>query len=105
MLSVKSGRASAFSHAKRKKMHPDSQSVATQPRQDDFQEFELHCLRMVAEGLSLAAISQSMSLPESDIEGFLREAENRLGARNRLHAVSLALKIGILDEAPANQGE
>ncbi|MGV8937991.1 MAG: LuxR C-terminal-related transcriptional regulator [Allorhizobium sp.] len=58
---------------------------------------EIKCLSLVAVGETVACIAAVMSLPEGEIDGALVQAGRKLGARNRLHAVSLALSQGLLE--------
>ncbi len=58
---------------------------------------EKACLLMIAEGRTPSEISAFLSLPELDVESLLAAAEKKLGANNRLHAVSIALLKGHID--------
>lgn len=57
---------------------------------------ERACLLMVAEGRSLPEISKLMKLSQRAVEGMLCEVEKKLHARNRLHAVCVAMLKGII---------
>ena len=62
----------------------------------DLSEIERTCLKLVAEGKKNAEISISMNMTEPDVNAALIDAQNKLGANNRLHAVSLALLRGVI---------
>jgi DNA-binding CsgD family transcriptional regulator len=55
------------------------------------------CLQMVAEGRALPDIGAALQKSEAQVEIMLSSAEEKLGAHNRLHAVSLAMLRGHLD--------
>ncbi|MBW8284593.1 MAG: LuxR C-terminal-related transcriptional regulator [Rhizobium sp.] len=58
---------------------------------------EVKCLTMIAEGKRPLDICNLLVLPEIEVEGMLTSAERKLGARNRLHAVSMAILMGSID--------
>jgi DNA-binding CsgD family transcriptional regulator len=58
---------------------------------------EIICLLMIAEGRPLSDIGLSLGMPEPAVEHMLSDTEKKLGAHNRLHAVSLAMLLGHLD--------
>ncbi len=55
---------------------------------------EKTCLLMVAEGRTLPEIGLSLGLTDSAVETLLSATEEKLGAHNRLHAVSIAMLRG-----------
>jgi DNA-binding CsgD family transcriptional regulator len=55
---------------------------------------EKTCLLMVAEGMPVPAISSVLAMPQFEVEGMLSLVEDKLGASNRLHAVSIAMRQG-----------
>lgn len=59
-------------------------------------ETEIECLYLAAEGRRVDRISDILSLNSKHAEELLASAELKLGARNRLHAISIALSRGIL---------
>jgi DNA-binding HTH domain-containing proteins len=59
-------------------------------------ETEIECLYLAAEGRRGDAIGDVLSLNGKNAEELLASAELKLGARNRLHAISIALSRGIL---------
>lgn len=58
---------------------------------------ETICLSMTANGKGLPDIAVALDVPVALAEVILLHAEEKLGANNRLHAVSLAMLYGILD--------
>ncbi len=59
-------------------------------------ERELECLKWAAVGLLTKEIAFRLSLSEKTVEFHLRNAANRLNARNRTHAVARALVYGFI---------
>lgn len=58
---------------------------------------EKNCLQLIAEGHSLREIGLRLTLPTQDVEGLVMAAEVKLGASNRLHAISLAMLQGHIE--------
>lgn len=58
---------------------------------------EKSCLRMIAEGRTPNEIAALMVLSVTQVEHLLSAAEEKLGARNRLHAVSIAMLTGEIE--------
>ncbi|MFG2831936.1 response regulator transcription factor [Streptomyces sp. NPDC048434] len=59
-------------------------------------EREQHVLRMVAEGRELADIAQELSYSERTVKNILYGVMKRFGLRNRAHAVSYAIRTGLI---------
>ncbi|GEO85326.1 hypothetical protein GCM10007920_07500 [Ciceribacter naphthalenivorans] len=57
-------------------------------------EAEVKCLTMVAEGKRPLDICSLLLLSEIEVDSTLDSAERKLGARNRFHAVSVAMLMG-----------
>ena len=57
---------------------------------------ELIGLTLVANGLGTPEIASRLAMTEAQIERTLTEAERKLGAGNRLHAVTIAIKKGLI---------
>lgn len=66
---------------------------------------EVKCLTMVAEGKRVLDICNLLLLPEKEVEALLASAEAKLGARNRLHAVSMAMLTGQIDLGHSHKPE
>jgi DNA-binding CsgD family transcriptional regulator len=54
-------------------------------------------LQAVARGSSSAAIAQALGTTQNGVRHILRAACRKLGARNRNHAVAIALLTGVID--------
>jgi ATP/maltotriose-dependent transcriptional regulator MalT len=65
---------------------------------------EQEVLGLVAAGSSLKEIGEELAISEATVRTHLRNANTKLGARNRAHAVGLALKLGLIsaDIQPAS---
>ncbi len=57
---------------------------------------ESSVLRLMAEGLDTAEVAEQLSYSESTIKGVLAKIMLRLDARNRAHAVALAVRAGLI---------
>jgi len=57
---------------------------------------EIEVLRLVAEGCDTAEIADRLSYSERTIKGILHDVKTRLHLRNRTHAVSYAMREGLL---------
>ena len=67
---------------------------------------ELEALRLFADGKSADEIAASLATSKGVAQHFLRVAARKLGARNRVHAVALAVGFGLFKpKAAFNEGE
>jgi DNA-binding CsgD family transcriptional regulator len=57
---------------------------------------EVSCLRLTANGLRPSEICDALDTTKADVEIHLSSAEQKLGARNRLHAVGIAVSQGLI---------
>ena len=57
---------------------------------------ELIGLTLAANGLSVPAIASRLACGEAEIEAMLSDAEQKLGANNRLHAITIATRNGLI---------
>ncbi|MGF1661833.1 MAG: response regulator transcription factor [Kineosporiaceae bacterium] len=57
---------------------------------------ELDVLRLVAEGMPTNEIAEKMAYSERTVKNVLHEITQRLGLRNRTHAVAYAMRHGLL---------
>lgn len=53
-------------------------------------------LVLVAEGMTIPEIAAHLFLSEHTVKTHLREAQNRLAARTRAHAIAIAFRLGLL---------
>jgi DNA-binding CsgD family transcriptional regulator len=61
---------------------------------------EKDALQMIAEGHKVEDISQTLALSEPEVEDLLEAAAEKLGAQNRLHAVTIAVLNGHIAIGP-----
>lgn len=59
---------------------------------------ELACLADLAQGRSIRETCSRLSIDEEQWQNALDGAEMKLGARNRLHTVILALRLGLIED-------
>ena len=52
------------------------------------------CLSLARDGKTAAQIAHQLGISEHTANSYLSEAYRRLGARNRAHAVALAVQLG-----------
>jgi DNA-binding CsgD family transcriptional regulator len=57
---------------------------------------EVACLKLAANGLRPAEISGELNTEETEVETLLSGAQHKLGARNRLHAIGIAVSQGLI---------
>lgn len=57
---------------------------------------DLNVLRLLADGQSTAEISVDLAYSESTIKNVIHDMVRQLGARNRAHAVALAIRAGVI---------
>ena len=62
----------------------------------DLTRLELIGLTLVANGLGVPEIASRLSMSEAEIEQSLLAAERKLDAGNRLHAITIAIKQGLI---------
>jgi DNA-binding NarL/FixJ family response regulator len=67
-------------------------------------ERECAILRRVSDGESNKAIGQALSISENTVKYYMKNILQKLGARNRAEAVSLALRSGLLEEPAPRDG-
>ena len=67
-----------------------------QPLQKDLTAREAEVLRLMANGHSTAGIARDLSYSESTIKNIIHAIVHELGARNRTHAVAMALRTQLI---------
>ena len=71
--------------------HPQSKGkIQLSPR-------EREVLTLVAQGDSAVAISEVLAISKRTVDEHVRSAIRKLGAKNRTHAVALALRAGLIE--------
>jgi LuxR family transcriptional regulator len=58
---------------------------------------ELQSLEMFANGRSADEIAAALSISKSMAQHYLRVAARKLGARNRVHAAAMAVKLQLIE--------
>ena len=57
---------------------------------------ELIGLTLAANGLGASEIASRLSMSEAEIEAALSDAESKLDAGNRMHAITVAIRQGLI---------
>jgi DNA-binding NarL/FixJ family response regulator len=58
-------------------------------------------LRLVAEGMSNKAITQTLSISENTVKYYMKNILQNLGVQNRTEAVPQAIRAGLLNPDPS----
>lgn len=58
---------------------------------------EIQALQMFANGRSADEIAAAMGVSKSIAQHYLRVAARKLEARNRIHAVAIAVRLGLIE--------
>ena len=94
------GRASAmFDHSANQLLSSSRPLGRRQPAIDfDLSARELQVVRLAARGLSNPEIASELFLARGTVKAYMATALSKLGARNRVEAVMIAARAGLLDE-------
>ena len=85
-------------HSGRRKIPPEVAAALAEHVADDMlSERELQVLRRVAVGTSNKVIAAELSLSEATIKAHMKSILAKLGANDRTHAVTIAVKRGFLE--------
>ena len=57
---------------------------------------DVNVLRLLSEGRSTAGIADDLAYSESTIKNIIHDLVGQLGARNRAHAVAMAIRAGLI---------
>lgn len=76
-----------------------SKNRTRQPFVDPPTERELEVLKLVSLGLTNSDIARRLLVSESTVRSHVRTTIHKLGAVNRVHAVGVALALGMIDTA------
>lgn len=84
-------------HAGRKRIPPDVATELAEHAGDDELSFrEIEVLQLIAAGNSNKGIADKLSIGESTVKGHVTNILSKLVANDRAHAVTIALKRGII---------
>jgi DNA-binding NarL/FixJ family response regulator len=85
-------------HAGHKRLTPEvAAEIAEHAMDDTLTEREIDVLRLIADGNANKEIAIQLSIAEDTVKGYIKNIFTKLGARDRTHAVKIALKRGIVD--------
>jgi DNA-binding NarL/FixJ family response regulator len=85
-------------HAGRRRIPPEiAADLADHVTDDALSEREVEVLRRVATGNSNKIIASQLYVSEATVKGHMKSILSKLGANDRTHAVTIAMKRGFLD--------
>src|SRR5215813_4671173 len=85
-------------HAGKKKIPPEiAIEIAEHHSDDALTEREIEVLRLVAAGNANKIVAHHLAISEETVKAHMRSILSKLGANDRTHAVTIALKRGIID--------
>jgi DNA-binding NarL/FixJ family response regulator len=85
-------------HAGRKRIPPEiAAELADHVTDDALSEREVEVLRRVATGHSNKIIAAQLIVSEATVKGHMKSILSKLGANDRTHAVTIAMKRGFID--------
>jgi DNA-binding NarL/FixJ family response regulator len=85
-------------HAGKRRVPPEiAIEIAEHAADDTLTERELEVLRRVGGGLSNKQIAQQLTISEGTVKAHMKSILPKLGARDRTHAVMIAVKRGIIE--------
>jgi DNA-binding NarL/FixJ family response regulator len=85
-------------HAGQKRLPPEVAAVvAEHAGEDELSARELDVLRLIAAGNANKEIAEQLSITEETVKSHVTRILSKLGANDRTHAVTIALKRGIID--------
>ncbi len=84
-------------HAGHRSIPPEiAVEIAAHVAEDDLSSREVEVLRHVASGLANKEIADRLNLSEDTVKSHMRHIMEKLGARDRTHAVTIAVRRGII---------
>jgi DNA-binding NarL/FixJ family response regulator len=85
-------------HAGQKRIHSEvAAQLADHVADDALTSREVEVLGLIAQGNSNKAIADELSIADETVKGHVSSILSKLGANDRTHAVTLALKRGIIE--------
>jgi len=85
-------------HAGRRRIPPEiAAELAEHVADDALSDREIQVLRKVATGTSNKIIASQLGVSEATVKGHMKSILSKLGANDRTHAVTIALRRGFID--------
>lgn len=85
-------------HAGKKRIPPEvAAELADHAAEDELSSREIEVLRLIARGNANKLIANQLSISEETVKSHVTNVLSKLGANDRTHAVTIALKRGIID--------
>jgi DNA-binding NarL/FixJ family response regulator len=85
-------------HAGRKRVPPEiAVEIAEHHADDSLTQREIEVLRQVAKGNANKIIADQLSISEETVKAHMKSILSKLGASDRTHAVTIAVKRGIIE--------
>jgi DNA-binding NarL/FixJ family response regulator len=85
-------------HAGQKRIPPEiAAQLADHAADDSLTAREIEVLRNIAEGCSNKIVADRLSITEETVKAHVKNILSKLGANDRTHAVTIALKRGIIE--------
>jgi DNA-binding NarL/FixJ family response regulator len=85
-------------HAGKKRIPPEvAAELADHAAEDELSPREIQVLRLIASGNANKLIADQLSISEETVKSHVTNILSKLGANDRTHAVTIALKRGILE--------
>jgi DNA-binding NarL/FixJ family response regulator len=85
-------------HGGQKKIPPDiAAELAEHATDDELTQREIDVLRLIAAGNSNKLIADQLSIGEATVKSHVTNILSKLGANDRVHAVTIGLKRGIIE--------
>lgn len=84
-------------HTGTKRIHPEvAAEIAAHAADDELSAREIEVLSLVSNGKSNKLIADQLSITEETVKGHMKSILSKLDAKDRTHAVTLALRRGII---------
>ncbi len=85
-------------HAGKKRIPPDiAEQLAEHAADDELTQREVDVLRLIAAGNSNKIIADQLAIGEATVKSHVTNILSKLGANDRVHAVTIGLKRGIIE--------
>lgn len=78
-------------------------AIGRSPAVSILSDREIRCLQLVAEGMRSGEAANALVLSQEEVNQALVSAQDKLEASNLMHAVSLAMLIGVIDHTDPHQ--